>query len=253
MPQQISIQILGNFTITVDGQKTEALSSRSRKGVTLLIYLILRRGKCATVQQMIHDLWGASPGVRPENALKTRICRLRALLNSVAPRLGRCIFSEPGGYSYLALPGVEVDALELLDIIDLLSGDPDLPEDTYMAYYQRAMELYNGELFTTGELVGDVEQSSWLRRGFLDIAAGYARLLESRNDYAALAEVCRKALDQEPLAEVFRAALIRALLAMNRPEDARREYAQAVRMSFQMLNGAPGEELQALGKKLRAK
>ena len=109
MPRNIEIQLLGGFSITVDGTLHDNLPTKSRRGVSLLTYLILQRGKAVSVQRLSRELWGSRRSENPENALKTLISRLRTLLNGVSGGLGSAIQSEQGGYRWENLPGVRVD------------------------------------------------------------------------------------------------------------------------------------------------
>ena len=123
MPREIEIQLLGGFAITVDGRVHDTLPTKSRRGVSLMTYLILQRGKAVAIQRLARELWGSRRSDNPENALKTLISRLRSLLNAMADGLGSAIQSEQGAYRWKNLPGVKVDVLEFIELAEELKQD----------------------------------------------------------------------------------------------------------------------------------
>ncbi len=162
MSHQIEIQLLGGFSIAVDGKNYDNLPVKSRRGVSLLTYLILQRGKPVAIQRLARELWGARRSDNPENALKTLISRLRALLNGVSPGLGGAIQSEQGAYRWESLPGVQVDVLEFLELAEELKKP--VPEAVRWEKSRRVLALYQGDLFQNGDMVNGSMQSSWLHK-----------------------------------------------------------------------------------------
>lgn len=241
--QKIRIQVLGFFAITVDDTPVEHLVARSRRGIDLLVRLILQQGRPISNQQLIGDLWGTDLARSHESALKTRVCRLRDLLESVAPGLEECVQAEHRAYRYQPLPNVTVDVLDMLGILQKMQGE--LTTEERLDCCRRIMDLYQGEPYLPVGTVGDVIHASYLRKSYLQTAHAYADLLRERGDDGALIAACRQALRQDPLEEHLRAELMRALARQGRPDEAAQEYAQAVRFARQMLDSEPGEELQA--------
>ena len=243
MQQKIRIQVLGFFTITVDDVRVENLVARSRRGVSLLVRLILQQGRPVSTQQLIGELWGSDHPGNHESALKTRVCRLRDLLESVAPGLEECVQAEHKAYRYQPLENVTVDVLEMSSLVQRLQGE--LPPEERLACCRQVMALYQGEPYLPVGTVSDVMHASYLRGCYLKAAHAFAKLLRERGDEEELVAVCRQTLCQDPLDETMRAELIRALIRKGRPDEARREYNQSLRLSRQLLDSEPGEELQA--------
>ena len=118
MQQNVQIRLLGGFDILVNGERQYNLAAKSRKGVSLMEYLILQRGRAVPVARLIRELWSGSRYDSPESALKTMISRFRALLNGISPGLGGCIVSEQGAYRWFSGPNVHVDVLEMLELLE---------------------------------------------------------------------------------------------------------------------------------------
>ena len=89
MEQQIQISMLGRFTIMVDGVDLVAQLSKSKKGLSLLQYLILQEGMPVPNQQLYEVLWPSEASSNPESALKTLISRLRSILAKYSSTLSR--------------------------------------------------------------------------------------------------------------------------------------------------------------------
>ena len=205
---RVSIQLLGGFSVTVNGVRRDSLFSRSRKGTSLMICLVLQNGKPVSIQRLIREIWNSRVSSNPENALKTMVSRLRAILNEASPGLGNCIQAQQGGYSWVNVPGAEVDVITFLRLTAALRETPG--EEERLLLYRRIMEVYRGDLTQTGDLVNGVIQSSWLHREYLEAAYAYVRWLQKNGQTEELCRVCRQGLQVDELDDFFRIELIRA-------------------------------------------
>ena len=242
MSGNVHIQLLGAFIINVDGSSFENLAVKSRKGVSLLEYLILQRGQAVSSQRLIRELWGGKRNENPESALKTMVSRLRALLNGVCEGLGGCIVSEQGAYRWESLPAVQVDALELMDLSDALRQE--LPAGEKTEKFCRVMTIYQGDLFQTGDMINGVMLLSWLHREYLDIVYAYIEWLKKAEEYNRVCEVCRAALLIDDLDEHLHIELMRAMVNLNRSAEAMLEYRRVARQSREELDEDLSKEMQ---------
>ena len=119
----VFIRMMNLFTIEADGVNHEELMAKSRKGVSLIQYLVLERGRPVSSQRLIRELWSDRRSDSPENALKTMVSRLRTMLGEIDPSLSACVISGQGAYRWESQPGVSVDVLEVLDLNDRLRQD----------------------------------------------------------------------------------------------------------------------------------
>ena len=120
MAQRIEIQVLGGFDIRLmdeNGRQTDSVEVKSRKGISLITYLVLQQGKPVSSQRMVRELWVSKRNVNSAGSLKTTVSRLRASLNEAFPGLGTCIRSEGGGYCWRSIPQVQVDVIEMMTLI----------------------------------------------------------------------------------------------------------------------------------------
>lgn len=228
----IRIQMMGSFLIEVDDQIVDNLAVRSRRGVNLIQYLVLQRGKPVSIQRINRDLEAGRHSDSPENALKTLVSRTRALLNGISRGLGGCIVSEPGGYRWENLPGVTVDVLRIIEILEQLGKSP--AADRLRALTDELLGLYKG----------DVEGAHWLHREYLDAVYRYVELMKQSEEYNRICQVCQTALRVDDMDEQLHILLMEAMMNLNRSSEALVEYRRVVRQTRRYFDAAPSEELE---------
>ncbi len=241
MAREIFIRLLGGFSITVDGAVHDNLPAKSRRGVSLMTYLILQRGKAVAMQRLARELWGSRRSENPENALKTLVSRMRSLLNGVADGLGGAIRSEQGAYRWGSLPGVSVDVLEFIELAEELRHS--VPETQRWEKTRRVLALYQGELFQSGDMVNGAMQSSWLHKSYLETVYAYVEMLKERDEYNEIARTCEIALRYDDLDEFLHIERMRALVGLNRADEARQEYRLVSHRSREVLDAEPSDAL----------
>lgn len=248
MQGEVQIKLLGACSISAGKENLGNLAAKSRKGASLMEYLILQRGKPVSVHRLIREIWDRQRSESPEGALKTLISRLRALLNDVAPGLGGSIVSGQGTYRWESLPGVHVDVLEMLDLLDTAKkeNDPDGRRETY----RRVIDLYEGDLVQAGDTLNSAMQVNWLHREYLDAVYAYIELLKETEEYNEICRVCDRALRVDDLDEHLHIEMMRAMVSLNRMGDADAEYRRITRLSRQYLDADPSEEMQENYRKL---
>jgi len=247
---EIDIQLLGNFSVRVtqeDG-RYDFLEITSRKSISLITYLVLHGGKPVATQRLVRELWAGRHNVNSAGSLKTTVSRLRGTLNQVSDGLGACIGSERGAYFWNALPRVRVDVIEFSSLVRQLRDD--MPEEERSRKFSRAMALYQGDLYQTGDMVNGEAQASYLHREYLDMVYSYVNFLKEREEYNEIVAVCRQALQKDELDEFLRIELMRAMVSLNRANDAQAEYRRVVMLNKNLLDAPPSEDLQACYKEL---
>ena len=243
MADTIRIQMMDGFLIYVNDQRMENPVSKSRKGVALVEYLILHRGQSVPNQRLMRALW-QDPGLaNPENALKTLISRMRTLLNQISEGLGSCLVSDRGSYHWENLEGMQIDALEIMDIFDRLKATEDQQEK--LGLYQRLMKLYRGDLYMTGCLEDEAAYAERLHGQYLAAVYDYIELLRRGEEFNEISTVCRAALDVDSFDDRLHIELMQALVNLDRPTDAMQQYSHATSMTYRYLGAAPSEEMKA--------
>lgn len=238
----VFIRMMNFFTIEADGVNHEELMAKSRKGVSLIQYLVLERGRPVSSQRLIRELWSDRRSDSPENALKTMVSRTRAALNAISPDLGSCIVSGQGTYRWQSRPNVRVDVLEIIDLINTLRHEP--PCSGHRKTTEKLMGLYRGDLYLTGDLLNGYSTSNWLHNEYLSAVYRYIELLKATEEYTKICDVCRRAMQIDDLDEQLHIELMQAMVNLNRTDEAAAEYRALAKQSREVLDAEPSEELQ---------
>ena len=239
----ISIHMMGGVWLEVDGKVHDSLLRRSRRGVSLMQYLILERGRVVSPQRLIRELWSGRRLDGPENALKTMVSRLRTLLNEVHEGLGQAIGFEQGGYCWKSLPDVHVDVLELMDIFEKLKHGKNGPET--LTLLSRMQSLYTADLYLTGDMLNGQAALSHLHREYIEAVLRCINVLKKAERYNQICDICQKALVIDEVDEQLRIELMQAMVNLNRTGDAEAEYRKLVRAQRVQLDAEPSEDLVA--------
>ncbi len=243
MADKVRIHAMGTFSIEVNGIAHENLPVRTRKGVALLLYLILERGKAVSSQRLIREMWAGRNDDAPENALKTMICRTRLMLNTLSPGLGACVASTSGGYRWQDAENVTVDVLEVMELFSTLQGD--CPDEVRAQLTERLQEIYQGDLYSTGEVHNDIIMVNHLHREYLECVLKYVAQLRKKESYNRLCEVCRQAMRIDNLDEQLHIELMQAMANLNRAGEAMTEYKKLARNMQNTLGEDPSDEVRA--------
>ena len=140
MAVKVHFQFLGKFAIFADGQP--CITAFGGKQIAVLKTLVLQREKGLAFDRLSEEL--NMNGVNPRNALKTLISRTRAKLNAISDGLGAVIASQKGMYFFKDVPGVTVDFLEILEVLEQLGTNPEPAQ--VMDLTECLLSLYKGEL-----------------------------------------------------------------------------------------------------------
>ncbi len=228
----IKLRLLGGFHVDRDGQSMNELLSHSPKGLQLMQYLILNRGRMEASSELTRAMWPDTDAVRPESALKTLISRLRTLLTQVDPALGQCLKTVRGGYQWETQPGVTVDVEEFFALADSLQGRINPDDAEQGRSFRRMMELY------TGRLLCEQEQPDWMKKRADSLHQTYLGLVEECihklkrvEKYQEIVSICREALDADPLNTALNAHLMDSLVHAGRENEAMRQYQHASEMT----------------------
>ena len=226
----VFIRMMGLFTVEANGEIHEELMAKSRKGISLMQYLILERGRPVSSQRLIRELWADCRSDNPEGALKTMVSRVRSALNEISPGLGTCIVSGQGTYRWESLPYVHVDVLEIIDLLNALRHEP--PQSGHMSKTERLMELFQGDLYLTGDILSGQATFNWLHNEYLSAIYRYIELLKADEEYTRICDVCRRAARIDDLDEQLHIELMQAMVNLNRSDEAAAEFEAAVSEAF---------------------
>ena len=239
--QNLQVRLLGACVIRCPDGRTVELPHWSKKGATLLTYLILHHGTPIPAPRIIRELWGRARLANPESALKTMVSRLRAMLRDISPALSACVISGQSTYRWESGPEVSVDVLEVLDLSEKLRLD--LTEPERVACCQRILNLYEGDLYQPEDMLNGAAAVSRLHRVYLDTALALIEIKRKREAWSDILAITDAAMKIDDMDEPLQLERLRALVQMNRAGEALTEYRGLSERERRILDAEPGEEL----------
>ena len=246
---KIRIQMMDHFAIYINECKCEHMINKSRKGLPLVQYLILRRGQPVPNFRLLSTFWPDEDSANPESALKTLISRVRSQLNQVSPGLGKCIVADRGAYHWQCPENVSVDVYEIEDILAALSRKGNV-ENQY-ALYQRLMELYTGDLLQYSDK-NDwvVAEATLLHNRYISAVYGCLEILKRNERYEDIIRMCRAALEVDKFDDRLHMDLMSALIKTERTSDALVQYKHVMHLHYRYLGVQPSESMQEFYKQI---
>ena len=244
MADIIRIQMMDNFAIYINEVKVDMLVNKSRKGASLVQLLISHRGKPVPNNRLLSTLWTEEKSSNPENALKTLVSRLRALLNQISPDLGACLVADRGAYHWECLPGMTIDLYEIDRILEELKNT-ELSAQEKSRLYESLMNLYPGDLLQSSERnEWAVVEAANLHENYMKAVFGYIEILKVQGLHKDIISVCRRALEVDNFHDKLHIELMTALIHMNRAGEALQQYKHVVELDYRYLGVQPSQELQ---------
>ena len=234
---KIEFRLLGPLEVLRDG---EPVALRAAKVRALLGTLLVHRGRVASVDRLVEDLWQESPPTGARHALEAQVSRLRGALGDAAP-----VAAQPPGYILEvdpeAIDSVRFESL-LADARAAQAADPErasalaaealalwrgppLADFTYEPFAQAEIARLDALRWTAVELRLDAE-----------LALGHGGLVPELEALVAA----------EPVRERLRAQLMLALYREGRQADALAAYRDARTALVEELGIEPGPELREL-------
>ena len=246
----IRIQLMDSFTVYINEQKEEHLAKKSRKGVSLMQYLMLNHGQPVPNYRLLATLWTDEGSTNPENALKTLVSRLRAILNQISPDFGNCIVADRGAYHWENLPGMTVDFFRIEAIFDELAGMRDESPER-IALYEELLALYKGDLLQNAEQnEWALAQATSLHNKYMSAVYSYIELLKAADNHQDIVRVCRMALNVDNFDDRLHMELMTALINTNRTNEALVQYKHVTHLNYRYLGVQPSEDMQEFYKQI---
>ena len=242
----VAVTMLGGFRIRVDGNVLTDEINRSQKLWNVLCYLIAHRERTVPQSEFIELFWPEENSANPTNALKTLLYRVRSLLEPLFGEGLEPILSQRGAYAWNPAIACEMD-VDRFELLCRRAQDTALPAQKRMALYEEAAEVYRGDyLPKLANQMWVVPISAHYHTLYLEAVKEYADLLEHAEKFEAMAELCTRASQLDPLDESLHTLIVRALLRQGKDSAALSHYEKATDLLYRNLGVRPSEELRAL-------
>ncbi len=205
----IEVQLLGRFLVRRAGEEVPAASFGGRLVRVLIRLLVSRRGSFVSRDVLAEALWPERMPADPSGNLRVLVRRARAALEDPA-----LIVTGPGGYSFAAGAGCEVDAEIFLARVR--AGQDRLAAGhagAALRDFRAAVDLWAEPLAEDAYEEWAQEFRGSLGRTYLQALETGAEAALAVRDPGQAAALAEQAVGREPLRETAVALLARALAA----------------------------------------
>ncbi|MBQ9119327.1 MAG: SARP family transcriptional regulator [Lachnospiraceae bacterium] len=247
MADKIQIRMLGEFTLTYQGNVISDQDNRSKKIWTLLEYLITFHKKEISHATLINLLWhNNESNVDPENALKTILHRARTTLDKLHYPSSKLILHHRDNYSWNNDVAYEVD-IDQFEHACTLADDPNLPVSERLAHYNHAFQLYKGKFLPkNAEDDWAIPIATYYHSLYIKAVHNMIELLLAAEEYEQVIQICSAAVAIDPYDEPLHFHLIRSLYLTGERKKAIEQYDKVIRMFYDSFGINPSEELTQL-------
>ena len=247
-PWEIKIYTLGKFEISKNGSRITFTRKAQKKPLELLKYVLSCGGRDVPEEKITHALWPDTEGDSAHQSFSSTLHRLRKLLdNDRALRLmdGKlsldpsCCWVDYWAFDYFLGEGRKT---EPGDTVDMAGA---------MQRVHNAMAIYKGS-FLPGdtEAAWSVKMRDRLRHKFVHYVGRLAEEFEGADDCKAAAELYKKGLEADNLAEEFYRGLMRCYLHLNMKAEGLAIYQRCKTLLSVVLGAKPSAATETIHKSL---
>ncbi len=248
--EQLHIRLLDKLEIQYGSVFVDDVLRKSKKIRRLITYLILMRGVPVPVHKLYEALWDEMDIDNPESALKTLVSRARSMLATVDPILRNCIQAKIGAYGWNMDMTEDVDVFMMEALCKRLQKASALT-DEFEVDLDQLLHLY------TGELLPELSQENWVLVHAIRLEEEYKQsilhavtLFHGAGEIERIVKTCRMALMRLPYEEELNAELIRALIALNRRNEAMNQYRHVTELHLKYMGAHPSSRIQDIYKEI---
>lgn len=241
--EYLEIITLGKFQVKRGDEILSHDSNRSSRVWELFKYFLANRQRGIVPELALEDLWPDQEYTDPRGAMRALIFRLRKTLSSSSSK--DYIKYYQGTYYWNPDNKYRLDIEEFEKLIQQAM----LLKDTYP--YEAEKMLFDAIQLYKGEFLPESFYSQWsipIRNRYysLCLQAGLdlIELLNKRNDYAAIINICEKLLITHPYEEEINLHYLEALLREGRTQQAQNHYTYISKKFYQDLGIKPSTAIQ---------
>lgn len=247
----VYINMLGEFSITIDNQTINDQNNQSKKPWSLLEYLITFRNREVSPSELIELIWGDEDSSNPNGALKTLMFRSRKLLTPLGFPPQNLLVQRRGSYAW----SQEVTTIADIDLFEALTTKAVNSHDTASEQLDsclKALDLYKGDFLPKSDWeTWVVPISTYYHSLYQKIAHHAIDLLLETENYSKIVDLCQKATQIDPYDENLHFHLIQALFKSGQQHAALEHYNHTVDMLYSEFAITPSEKLKSLYKVIR--
>lgn len=240
--ESVKIEMLGGFSVWVNGQLVVEDAAKLTKPWQLFCYLVLHREKFVTNRKLIAMLWADDMLTDPANVLKNAVYSLRKELYGGESFTDSPIIYSTGGYRFDPAVELDLDVDHFIEMCDEAKNCVGAAEQK-VELCRKAVDTYKGDFLP------QLDQDLWVvplaleyKRRYLDCVHTLCELLWNSKKHKELLDVVSTASMFDSLDEKVTVYLFRALDALRMYRVIVTTYSKVVQMYEDVLGGDVPDE-----------
>lgn len=242
---QLQIQLLGGFSIALNGIDVLPGRRNTRTGL-LLAYLLLKPGKRISRQHLAYTFWPDSGDVQA----RTNLRGLLASLRKQAPELFAYIRDDDPYLGWRSDNSQTIDVVEFEAALQRADSFAQIDREKVIGALKEAVSLYRGELLPGHYDEWVLAERQRLQTALLDALAWLIELLEESRQGREAAYYAEMLLQSDRLRETSYLLLMRQHAATGNRARALAVYSDCRRLLINELGIEPGPAIEALHRQL---
>ncbi len=245
----VEIRMLGRFELRVEGREIAFEDWRSKKALTLLMFLAAQAGGKVASDVLVDTLWPERDLESASSSLYTTVYNVRRMLEGKRSRGDTSRIRSSNGFYWL-----ELEDQDFLDVHEFLSHSGESrrlgwehPQEA-LDHGLAAIDVYRGDFLKEFGLEDwAVSLRETYREVYLETVLRTAELLaDTRRDYGRSVRLLREAIALEPLREELYRQAIQYLTAAGCGGEAAQLYEQLSELLAKEFGIGPSRETQRL-------
>lgn len=245
---------LGRFDVVKDEVSLVDLASDAKKIWELYKFMLTHRDQSFTPESLADQLWIQEQYNDPRSTLRRQMFRLRQILSESSDTSAdatQTLIYKNGYYNWNPKSGFEIDA-DLFEALVLnAQNETENEPGKVMQDLRLALSLYKGDYLP------DCQEQHWVfpvrnyyRRLYNQAAMTMIAMLDSRQAYDEIIQICQSAMKIDVYELNFHMAYMNALQQKREIKQALNHYQHITKFLYNELGIKPSDEMKAFYKEL---
>ncbi|WP_312647964.1 BTAD domain-containing putative transcriptional regulator [Aminipila sp.] len=244
--KQLKIYMLGRFALEYDGKIMIENQGKIHKVWTLLGYLLANHDRKLGAQELPEILCGDDRSSEPVKAVKNLVYRLRCVLAESGLPKENYVIQTGGIYSWNNDLDCVIDTDEFIEAYNK-ARKVFYDSDKAIEFYFQAISIYKGKFLPHAAYdEWAVNATTYYHRLFIDSVICLYQLLEKKESYEPMVEICEKAINIDAYNEDIYKIYIHCLTKIGRHKEALAAYETITTRLYDELGVNPSKELRSL-------
>jgi DNA-binding SARP family transcriptional activator len=245
------VNMMGEFSITINGNQLTNLTGRTKRVWLLIQYLIANRNKEISTQMLIKVLWEKNKCGDPLNSLKNLIYRARELLKEISKdQRSEFIEYSRNTYKWNNKYDCIVDTEQFVALWKLLK-DSSQSDETRIQLGKEAIALYRGGFLPKSSYsTWAASSADYFSTLYNDCVLNTSSLLVESKCFDEVISICEDALTHTPLEESIHSMLLYSYINTNQRSKALDHYTQTAKLFYKELGVEMSDSLRAIYKQI---